>query len=426
MTGIRIDHTRTLQRRIDALRVRIEELSSLRTLVSLGPSVDIGRRQWKVLESELNTVEAKLLRRLKNSARAYLSKSGDIAAARLLNKQLGEIELELAKSFAFFDTFMDVLTQRHTPELGRLLAGCDVLALDAIRKPHPALSIVEPPIVACDRGFGARTFREYIRFPGGGYNPMPLIQIPYSRLREKYNLTSILHEVGHEAMVRCGLITALPKALHQGLKKAGAPTDIRDLYVRWTSEIGPDLWSFCASGIAQAGAIREILALPPTHAFRIIWNDPHPPPYIRVLMSFDWCRQVWGSGVWDRWEREWRDLYPLESAPHSAREVIRRSSQFVPIVSRILLKTKFRCLSGKKITDLFNMSILAPTKIQQRIGTADSPRCELRGLPPSAHLAVFRLLKEEATLDEESLDRLMTRWLKGLSKQRFENAAARN
>ena len=419
-----IEHSRSMRRRIDAQRTRIEALSSLREVIALPPKFDIAKRQWRILDAELMTVETRLIRRLKRGAAAYLSQPRDLRAARAMHSLLGELELEMTKAFTFFDTFMDILTQRHTPELGRLLAGCDVLALDSIRKPHPALSIVEQPIVGCDRGFGAKTFREYVRFPGGGLNPMPLVQIPYSRLKEKYNLTSILHEVGHEAMVRCGLKSALPEALRSGLSRAGAPEPICDLFARWTSEIGPDFWSFCGSGLAHAGAIKEILALPAAHAFRISWNDPHPPPYLRALLCFDWCRQVWGSGIWDRWEHEWRDLYPVESAPRSTRALLRKLSEFVPAVSSILIRTRFRSLNGKRISDLFDMAMLAPSELKRRVTDAKNGHVDLRGIPPSSHLAVFRLIKERESLDEDTLDALMTRWLTALAGSKRRNFLA--
>ena len=391
--------------------------SRLCETVALPPHLDVTKRQWRILEAELKTVETRLIRRLKRGAGVYLSQPEDRTAARAMHSLLGELELEMTKAFTFFDTFMDILTQRHTPELGRLLAGCDALALDSIRKPHPALAIVEQPIVGCDRGFGAKTFREYVRFPGGSLNPMPLVQIPYSRLKEKYNLTSVLHEVGHEAMVRCGLKRALPRVLRSGLARSGAPAAVCDLIALWSSEIGPDFWSFCGSGLAHAGAIKEILALPSADVFRLSWTDPHPPPYLRALMCFDWCRQVWGSGIWDRWEREWREMYPLESASPSIRPLLRRVTQFIPAASSILRRTRFRSLNGKRITDLFNMSPLAPSELKRRMLSANG-NIDLRGMPSSSHLAVFRLVKERGDLKEEALDALMTEWLLRLSRNK--------
>ena len=136
-----------LQRRIEAIRLKIDSLLSLRKVVALSPSHDITNRQWSVLESQLSSVHAKMMSRLKHGARTFLPHVQNPRAARQLHAMLGKIELDMSKAFTFFDTYMDVLTQRHTPELGPILGGCDVMAWDSIKKRHPALSLVEPPLV---------------------------------------------------------------------------------------------------------------------------------------------------------------------------------------------------------------------------------------------------------------------------------------
>jgi hypothetical protein len=412
------DHGRTLARRIDSLKIRIETLSSLRKTVDLPREHDIAGRQWTSIESGLQTVAARLLRRLNTEARTYLPQTKSRSAAQRMNVVLGTLELQLSAAFTFFDTYMDILTQRFTPQLGPLLAGCDVLAYDALYRDHPALKIVEPPLVYCDRGFGASTLREGVRMPGQASNPLPLVQIPYARLKEKPNLTSILHEVGHETMVRLGLVKTLPQMFRRVLENKGAPATISELFALWSSEIGPDFWTFCASGIAEAGAIREILALPPSHCFRVSWTDPHPPPYLRVLLSFEWCRQVWGAGIYDEWEREWLDLYPIEQAPVEQREIIKKARQYLPLISRVLLQTRFPALYGKAIPTLFKLSALAPSELRRIVRTADSGALNLRGLPPCGHLAVFRLLREQGKISEERIDAIMTQWLVKLGKQK--------
>jgi hypothetical protein len=407
----------SFQRRFASLRLRIESLSLLRKTVSLPAEHDIRERQWLVIESELKAVEIRLSRRLKRVTKEYLPQLNRPEAAGILNSLFGEIELEMARTYTVFDTYVDVLTQRNTPELGGLLAGCDVLALDAIRKNHPALQIVEPPLVYCDRGFGASTLREGVKLPGRGYNPTPLIQIPYSRLKEKCNLTSIFHEAGHEAMVRLKLREALPKALSVALKKANAPTTLQDLFALWCSEIGPDFWTFGSCGMAEAATIREILALPPNHVFRIIWGDPHPPPYLRALIGFDWCRQMWGKGWWDAWEQEWLELYPLKQAPIEVRELLEKARKYVPIVGRVLLQTKFRTLNGKTLPDLFNLPALAPAELKRIWQNAAQGKLNLKGLSPATQLAVFRFFKETGT-PEEKLDKTMTEWLVRLGSKK--------
>ena len=415
----------SFNRRAASLRMRLESLSSLRKTVALPAAHDIRERQWFAIESELKAVEIRLSRRLKRVAKEYFPQLSDKNSARILNSLFGEIELEMARSFTVFDTYMDVLTQRNTPELGALLAGCDALALDAIRKDHPALTLVEPPLVYCDRGFGASTLREGIRLPGRGLNPTPLIQIPYSRLKEKCNLTSIFHEVGHEALVRLRLNTALPKAVSAALEKANAPATIRDLFALWCSEIGPDFWTFCSCGMAEAATIREILSLPPPQVFRVVWSDPHPPPFLRALITFDWCRQVWGNGIWDNWEKEWLELYPVKDAPPVVRNLIAKAQKYIPVIGRVLLTAKFKTLNGNALPELFDLPAVAPAKLKQIVKTSENRRLNLKGLSPSVQLAVFRLLKEEGK-NEERLDKTMTEWLLKLGsrknfKEKFTN-----
>jgi hypothetical protein len=97
--------------------------------------------------------------------------------------------------------------------------------------------------------------------------------------------------------------------------------------------------------------------------------------------------------------------------------LIRKLSLFVPAVSSVLLRSRFRSLNGKRIHDLFNMSILAPSELKRRVGPAASGNIDLRGMTPSAHLAVFRLIKERGKLNEEGLDALMTQWLLKLASK---------
>jgi hypothetical protein len=400
------------------MRLRIRSLSTLRTLVALPAEHDIAPQQWSVLEPQLAATQARLLSRLRRVADAHLARAGELRHARRLNSVLGEIELEASAAFTFFDTYVDVLTQRHTPELGRLLAGCDVLALDAIRRDHPALAILELPLVYCDRGFGASIMRESVPFPDRTPNPMPLIEIPYSRLRQKYNLTSILHEAGHQALARLGLVNVIAEGLRAALARAGARRSLQDLFALWALEIGPDFWTFCLAGPAEAAGIRDLLSLPRSHVFRLSWTDPHPPPYLRVLLSLEWCRQVWGQGEWNDWDRRFRELYPLQTIAPRARGLFEEGLALLPVVGRALLATRYRALVGRTIPDLFDLSALHPARLRPFATAEAAHRADFRRLPPCTQLAVFRLIREDGTVGEEALDGLMTRWLVRLGTRR--------
>ena len=411
-------HGEGLRRRADSLLFRIRGLTSLRQLVNLSSEEDITERQWSVLEMQLNAASAQLTTRTKAATDSLMPRAADPMARRKLNAMLGQIELDMSRVYTFFDTYMDVLTQRRSGELGPMLAGCDVLAYQAMRREHPTLTAIEAPLVFCDRGFGAAIVRESVSFPDGTPNPMPLIQIPYSRLREKCNLTSVLHEAGHQALTRLQLVSQLPHALRAALDRAGASKPVCDLYALWALEIGPDFWGFCLCSVAQAAAMRELFAMPPTHALRLSVTDPHPPPYLRVLLAFDWCRRAWGRGRWDAWEREWKLLYPLTGASADTRTLLSDAQRFVPVVGDALFNHRFRALEGRALVDLFDLSAISPAEVRRVAAKAAGGVLDLRGLTPCAQLAVFAELRQMRAMSEERLDDLMTAWLRRLGERR--------
>ena len=411
-----LNRSNYLQQRAESLLFRIGSLSSLRRLVNLPPQQDISERQWAVLEPQLAAATARLSSRVKRATDQLLPHIDDGRATRRLNAALGQIELDLSRAFLFFDTYMDVLTQRNSPELGAILRGCDALAMDAMRRDHPALSIIEPPLVYCDRGFGASIVRESVPFPDTSPNPMPLLQIPYGRLKEKHNLTSILHESGHQGLARLQLVSPLADTLRDALARAGAPQQVRHLYAQWSFEIGPDFWAFALSGIAEAAAIRDLFALPSGHALRVSYHDPHPPPYLRALLTFDWCRRAWGQGPWDDWERQWLAAYPLHAAPTETRRVLLQARRVIPVVGQALFDTRFRVLGRRRLLDLFDLAPLAPNELKRRASGIRSGKLDLTRLAPSVQLAVFRMVREWYPVGEAPLDRLMSDWLTRLGR----------
>jgi hypothetical protein len=217
-------------------------------------------------------------------------------------------------------------------------------------------------------------------------------------------------------MARLGLNTALPEALGATLDEAGAASPIRRLFQMWTSEIGPDFWCFCNCGAAQAWTVREILSLTPARVLAVSLSDPHPPPYLRVLLAFEWCRAQWGRGPWDLWTDAWLALYPLKEAAPRDRRILEDAARFLPAVSRTLLRARFDALNQAAIPSLFDLESVAPARIDERVRrAARSGVLDLSGLSPCGHLAVFNALRAAGTVSDPALDRLMSRWLVALA-----------
>ena len=115
-------HDHPLRQRAELLRFRVHSLTGLRALVALPRSRDLTERQWSLLEPRLAATAARLADRTRRAAERWLPRVHEPDAARALNAALGRIELDVASAFTFFDTYMDVLTQRRSPELGEVLA----------------------------------------------------------------------------------------------------------------------------------------------------------------------------------------------------------------------------------------------------------------------------------------------------------------
>ena len=378
---------------------------------------DISERQWAVIEPQLVASSVRLSGRVRRASEALLPKAGSKRAASELGHALGQIELDMARAFTFFDTYMDVLTQRHAPDLGAVLAGCDVLALEAMRRDHPALAIIEPPLVYCERGIGAAIARESVPFPDGSSNPMPLIQIPYARLSEKYNLTSLLHEAGHQALHRLQLIETLSRLIHAALAESGASKTVSQLFSLWTSEVAPDFWAFGLTGVAEAAAVSELFSMPSSYALRISPGDPHPPPYLRALLCFDWCRHAWGQGLWDEWELNWIDSYPLDAVPPETRRLLMEARRYIPVIGNVLFDSRLSVLGGRRLLDLLDLNAVSPSNLERAVGK-ESKKIDLTGFTACAQLAAFRMIREWRQIPEDRLDQLMTAWLVKLGNER--------
>lgn len=400
-------------RKIESLGTRARMLTNLREALDLKPQQNIRPEQWEVLENQLAAVSNTIRRQLKLITDRYFSEQYQPGVRQTLLNRLGELELDLTEAYSFYDTFMDILTQRLSDGIGPLLRGCDVIAADGLQRGFLA-EMTTMPLVYCDRGFGASTLREGVSINRQVPNPIPFIGIPYARMVEKYNLMSIYHEVGHQAMVKLNMVGDFRNVYSESVARTGASPLLRSLFANWSSELLPDFWAFGHTGLAQTSSIRDVLVLPQGMMFTISANRPHPPAYLRFLLSVEWCRTLWGKGDWDDWEAEWQEQYPVADLDVVSRETIEAARQLLPVVARATLHTKFRKLNGKTLTDLFDLDQLNPGRIKKLANRDAVTSDAFRAVPIGVQLAAFRLLRETRQMKLNELDTLMGVWLKSL------------
>ena len=120
--------------KIESLRDRTRMLTRLRPAIALKEDQDIRKEQWDLLENQLSAVSNKILQQLRIIGDRYLAERENAKTRKIVINRLGELELELTQAFGFYDTFMDILTQRLSDDIGPLLKGCDVIAADAMQR----------------------------------------------------------------------------------------------------------------------------------------------------------------------------------------------------------------------------------------------------------------------------------------------------
>lgn len=366
------------------------------------------------MQSQLNGVSNNLQQRLRTYTDKFLADRENPVVRKQLVEFLGRLELEVTQAFTFYDTYMDLLTQRLSKPIGDLLKGCDVIAFDGLRRGFLA-EITLPPIVHLERGFGAKTLRENVNILPNVNNPIQFISIPYSRLIEKYNLISIYHEVGHQALVKLNFLELFEKVFAEQLARTTTSNLLRTLFINWTRELGPDFWAFCLTGMAQTASLRDILFLPQKHVACIDTSQQHPPAYVRFLVSVAWCRHVWGKGAWDDWEIEWKQHYPVESLDKITQQLLSKIEQLLPLAARIYCETKYKKLNGKPLTSLFSLNKLSPDRLKKMVDEETIKSAAFRQEPVGVQLAIFRLMREDRKNKHARLDQMMREWLTTLS-----------
>lgn len=148
-------------------------------------------------------------------------------------------------------------------------------------------------------------------------------------------------------MGKLGMVSPFQTLIRESLANVSASNDIVNLLGNCHTEIFADVWGTCLFGSAYASVSRDLLSIPPNMALAVNALDPHPTPFIRILLIFEICRQIWGRGMWDVWEKEIRNTYPLTILPQGKREVIDEQIELLPVLPEAMLNTNFKVLGEK-------------------------------------------------------------------------------
>jgi hypothetical protein len=232
---------------------------------------------------------------------------------RWAQHRLSMVKLQFQSVLARFEIFGEVLSQRAQHDTGLWLAGLDVAALSALHLPYQPLPV--PPVVCyVDRSHGGAIRRAQTPLPGGGSNPVAIVRMPRERMVGTGIAASLFHEVGHQAAAVLGLVTSLRDALHTPIREL-AERDAQQAWAwrcwqSWVSEWVADLWAVAQAGVTASVGLIGVVSLPSVFVYRYSQSDPHPAPWIRVMLSLALGEALYPDPQWESLRQAWAQLYP--------------------------------------------------------------------------------------------------------------------
>jgi hypothetical protein len=258
------------------------------------------------------------------------------------------------------DFYGQAISSRTNPRLRAQLRGYDVLAGDSMAAVLGRVGI-DPPLalVYLDSGLGAAILRAGVRLWDSGH-PSPAAAIKLTRHNLSYP-TALLHETGHQVAHLTGWTAELAGALTERLARRSA--ELAALWQGWTSEVAADVHAFAQAGWAPIAALSNVVDGPTSTVYRIRPGDPHPYPFIRVLLNVALCRGWYGAGPWDDVAASWSQRHPPESAPAEMRALTAASVAALGEIVDVCTRVPMAAFGGAPLSAVLDPRRVSPAAL---------------------------------------------------------------
>jgi len=349
-----------------------------------------------------------LLQQIESFLRWLDSVEGQAATPEAAQRRFTFLKLRFNTVITQFDTFGVAISQRSENEFGVWLAGLDIAAADALKLP----GFYDPPPILCylDKGIGAAIRRARTRLPGGGESPVSLVRIPRERMIGSAIASSLVHEVGHQAAALLDLVPALRQGMPAGTTDNGA----WPYWNRWISEIVADFWSIARVGVGSTLGLIGVVSLPRPFVFRANQDDPHPMPWIRVMLSAAVGAALYPHPQWRRVAQLWESYYPLEGLAPASRQTVDMLRDHIPEFVEFLVNFRPPKLGGLSLREAMQTELRTPERLSRLLDLWSRRPPMIYNASPCLTFAVMGQGRLDGKLSPEDesalLAKLLTYW----------------
>jgi hypothetical protein len=202
--------------------------------------------------------------------------------------------------------------------------------------------------------------------------------------------------VGHQGAAQLRLVESLRARLGPWRRQS----DAWRLWDRWISEIVPDCWAISKIGIGSTLGLIGLVSLPRAFVFGPVGDDPHPIPWIRVLLSCAIGDRLYPDPQWTQLAGTWRSLYPLTGVPPRVVALLGELQATLPEFVSVLL--------GHRPEVLRNPGLERATLLRRYADWRADPD-RMAHAPPTLAFAVLGQARASGLLSPERESRLLHR-----------------
>lgn len=393
-----------------ALLVRLGRVKPFALQQTMVPAAALPPASLSAIDRYLIDGRQKVHRMVTKFIHWLRSAEGRSASPEIAQRHFSMLRMRFNVTLSHLDIFAAVLTQRSEQETGIWLAGLDIVAADALSLTGNYYSL---PGVICflDRSHGAAIRRARTRLPGGGDNPVAIIRMPRERMIGSGIASSLVHEVGHQAVALLELIESIRPVLRGLQRNGGAEGEAWGYWDRCISEILADFWSVARVGITSTLGLMGVVTLPRYFVFRLNVDDPHPVPWLRVRLSCAMGRALFPHPQWDRLENIWLSYYPQKELESSKGKFLELLVKTMPGLATLIAHHRPKSLRGASLQEALQTDERQPARLRALFQSWRRSRQQMYQASPTTVFAVIGQARAEGAITPEIEGRIFAEML---------------
>jgi hypothetical protein len=237
--------------------------------------------------------------------------------------------------------------------------------------------------------------------------------------------SSLVHEVGHQGAALLDLVTSLRGELRAKQRVAGEAGAAWRLYERWVSEIVADFWSVAKVGVASTMGLIGVVSLPRAFVFRIAGDDPHPAPWIRVMLSAKIGSVLYPGPQWSRIGETWNALYPVEGVSPQKRALFDQLLSTMDDFVLLLVNHRPRSMRGRSLGEVLSIGERTPARLEALWSLWRAKPEEAHSAPPTVVFAAIGQARANGGISPEQESQLLSQHLSRWAMQAALDSTAR-